>query len=437
MAETERDPRRVVAAFAEQKLCLEVSTLELCFLALLRLQSKAESLAAFGEEQLLDAFEQVCEAVEPETENVRARATHAIRRLREQRLLSRVDGAGVLRAGEFSLSPLAAAIIDHYVSGEPLTRESLSLLTRTLAMTLSQVVVAARKATEPAVWHQEVTAPLRVTVSDLISSIESRQRGLDVEQEAFQKRIANLLNADWFGALEQCQELLDTTAHTLSELNEMLIRGRQDLSALLQELLTLSIEAADAEAEHAVVAVIEQVDRLAAWGTARQRAWGEYYEYVHRYLRDVVRFDPSRALTQRLRKLLAGEHGRSFSLTVASGPPIRVLREVKPPEQPPPVRRKKKPLEPVPTDEPAKPDPEQVLEAQLRRLLDEGVEGLAELTARLTAGLDSGQRFVMAGRIAKVLSKLRRPITERERPWVQVDTDLAIEQWGVLAEREA
>src|SRR5690606_31340753 len=160
VGESERDPRRIVAAFAEQKLCLDVSTLELCFLAYLRLQSKSESLPALGEEQLQDAFEQVCEAVEPETENVRARATHAIRRLREQRLLSRVDGAGVLRAGEFSLSPLAVAIIDHYVNGETLTRESLNLLTRTLAMSLSQIVAAARKATAPEHWRDEVAAPL-------------------------------------------------------------------------------------------------------------------------------------------------------------------------------------------------------------------------------------------------------------------------------------
>jgi chromosome partition protein MukF len=435
--EQERDPRRVLAAFAEQKLSLELSTLELCFLALLRLVSRKENSNAFGEEQLFEAFEQVCEGLEPETENVRARATHTIRRLREQRLLSRVDGAGVLRAGEFSLSPLATAIVDYYIAGEALTRESLMLLSRTLVMTLAEVVTAARKADGEAQWKETVVAPLRVTVQELIGGIESRQRGLDVEQEAFQKRIASLLSTDWLGAIEQCQELLETTTATLSELNDLLLRGSQELFALLQELLTLASTALQEDAERAAQEVFDQVERMTAWGAARQRAFSEYYEYVHRYLRDVVRFDPSRALTHRLRKQLAGDSGRSFALTVASAPAIRLLREVKPTEQPPPVRRVKKPTDDAPKDEAPKPDPEKLLELQVLDLLDEGVSDLSELTARLTRDLEQGQRFVLAGRIAKVLSRVRRPLLARERPWVKVDESLAIEQWELRAKGES
>ncbi len=434
MSEPARDPRQVLAAFAEQKLSLELSTLDLCFLLMLRVVSRNEASNAFDEERLADAFEQVCEAVEPETENVRTRATHTIRRLREQRLLARVDAAGVLRAGEFSLSPLAVGIVDFYLAGQSLTRESLGLLTRTLIVTLVEVLAVARKGPPPEQWESDVIGPLRVTVTDLIGNVETRQRNLDLEQENFQKRIATLLSADWFGALEQCQALLETTATTLAELNDVLLRGSHELSALLQELLTLSTEAGHVEAEQAVVQVMELVDRMAAWGSVRQRAWSEYYEYVHRYLRDVVRFDPSRALTQRLRKLLRGESGQAYALTVASAAPIRLLREVRPPEQPPPVRRKKRPKDEKPTEEEPQPDPEQVLEAQVRELLNEGVTGLGELTARLTQDLSPANRFLLAGRIAKALSRVKRPIVGRERAWVKVDEDLALEQWEVRAE---
>ncbi len=437
MSNPERDPRRVLAAFAEQKLSLELSTLELCFLALLRTISRTESSNAFGEEQLVDAFERVCEAIEPETENVRTRATHTIRRLREQRLLVRVDAAGVRRAGEFSLSPLATGIIDFYVTTEPLTRESLSLLTRTLIVTVAEVVAVARRLPASDAWQRDVVGPLRVTVTELIGSVESRQRGLDLEQEEFQKRIAALLSADWFGALEQCQELLETTSATLAELNDVLLKQSHELSALLQELLSLASEAEHLEAEQCVVEVLELVDRMSAWGAVRQRAWSEYYEYVHRYLRDVVRFDPSRALTQRLRKLLREERGQGHALTVAAAPPIRLLREVRPPEQPPPVRRKKRPTEQTPEEEEARPDPDQVLEARVRDLLDEGVVGLGELTARLTRDLSPSERFLLAGRIAKVLSRVRRPIVGRDRAWVRVDEDLALEQWEVRAETDS
>ena len=152
-------------------------------------------------------------------------------------------------------------------------------------------------------------APLRITVGDLVGGIERRQRGLDSQQEEVQAEIAKLLQADWFGAVERCQSLLDTTTNTLRELNEVLLRDTHHFVALLQEIQALASEAEQAESEGAVQRVIEHVDRIAAWGGARQRAWSDYYQYVHRYLRDVVRLDPDRALSQRLRDQVASAGG--------------------------------------------------------------------------------------------------------------------------------
>jgi chromosome partition protein MukF len=296
-------------------------------------------------------------------------------------------------------------------------------------------LAAARADGEPEVWQSRVIAPLRITVSDLVRGIESRQRGLDLEQEDFQRRISQLLSADWFGSLEQCQELLENTASTLRELNDVLLRGSHELQAILQDLLNVVATADAPEAERAVLHVIEQVDRIGAWGQNRQRAWAEYYEYVHRYLQDVVRFDPARALTQRLRKLILTSEGRSYSLTLAHAPALGVLREVKPAENPPPVRRPKKDLDVDPEERASLPDPEQILEDRLRALLDEGVTQLSELTERVTEGLEDGERFIAAGRIAKVLARLTRPLSSSERPWVRVDQNLAIEQWQLPEKR--
>jgi len=341
----------------------------------------------------------------------------------------------VRRAGEYTLTRLATGIVDFYVQNEPLTRESLMLLSRTLMLSLTEVLSAARLESDPEAWQSRVIGPLRITVSDLVRGIESRQRGLDLEQEDFQRRISQLLSADWFGSLEQCQELLENTASTLRELNDILLRGSHELQAILQDLLNVVTTADAPDAERAVLHVIEQVDRIGAWGQSRQRAWTEYYEYVHRYLQDVVRFDPARALTQRLRKLLLSSDGRSYSLTLANAPALGVLREVKPAENPPPVRRPKQDLDVDPEERPAAPDPEQILEDQLRALLEEGVTHLSELTERVTEGLGDGERFVAAGRIAKVLARLTRPLSGSERPWVRVDQNLAIEQWRLPEKR--
>jgi chromosome partition protein MukF len=411
---------------------LELGTLDVCFVALLHLKSTTAGLSSLSEQQMMDAFEYVCEALEPGSENLRVRATHAIRRLREQRLLTRVDGAGVLRAGEYTLTRLAVGIVDFFINDESLTRESLTLLTRTLMLSLTEVLSAARKAETPSDWQSNVLGPLRITITDLVAGIERRQRGLDLQQEEFQREISTLLGADWFGSLDQCQTLLDTTVATLRELNEVLLRDGHQLHTVLQDIAALA--AGDEGAETAVTRVIEQIDRILAWGSARQRAWSEYYEYVHRYLRDVVRLDPSRALTQRLRQLLAGEVGVKFSLTLASATPMRVLREVKPSQEPPPVRRVKRPTEQELEAREAAVDPQQVLRDQVRALLAEGVKDLAELTRAITRDMPDEQRFATAGRVAQILAAERRPVATRERPWIPISEALVIEQWRLEEE---
>ncbi|MGQ0594178.1 MAG: hypothetical protein ACT4QB_16495 [Gammaproteobacteria bacterium] len=56
--------------------------------------------------------------------------THAVQRLRDPRLLSSVDGAGLMSAGEYAMTSLASAISEFYRRDDALTSESLTLLTK-------------------------------------------------------------------------------------------------------------------------------------------------------------------------------------------------------------------------------------------------------------------------------------------------------------------
>jgi chromosome partition protein MukF len=300
-----------------------------------------------------------------------------------------------------------------------------------LAAALAQVITDARRCDTQEAFQERVAAPLRLTVRELLNGIERRQRGLDLQQEEFQTHVSTLLTADWFGALEGCQELLDTTAATLRELNEVLLRDCHHLSMLLSELVEVCAGAEALEAENQAQRLITDIERMAAWGATRQKAWSEYYEYVHRYLRDVVRLDPARALTARLREQLADHSKRPFALIVAAAAPLRVLRDVQAVVEPPPVRRPKKPREAeLETGDPA-PDPLVELERDVKAQLASGVSSLGELTARLTEHLAPAERFLTAGRIADIVARLTRPIFVRERPWVDVAVGLAIEQRNV------
>lgn len=429
MSAPRSNPERVLAAIAERRLSLELGTLDICFLVALHVRGETAGLTSFSEAQLEDVFAQASAVVQPEADQLRRRATHAIQRLRDQRMLARVDGQGVVRTGEFALSRLATGVVQFFLEEDVLTRETLGLLTGGLRVALTAVLDAARGASGPAAWQDGVVGPLRVTIAELVAGIERRQRGLDMQQEAFQAEIRRLLEADWFGAIDRCQDLLESTSATLRELNEVLLRDTAVLLALLQDIEDLAVAAGEPDGETAAHRLMDQVDRIAAWGSARQRAWSEYFQYVHRYLRDVVRLDPTRALMQRLRGQLAGA-GRRFALAHAGAPPIRLLRAVAPIPDRPPVVRPRAPREREPEAE-AGDDPQVALDGKVQRALDGGATALSAVTGDVTAALPPPERFVEAGRVAQTVARLARAASAIERPWVEVGDDLVIEDWSI------
>jgi len=422
---------QVVAAIADRKPSLELGPVDICFLIALHVRAEGANLTSFTEAQLEDVFAHASSIVQPEVDNVRRRATHAIARLRAQRLLARVDGQGVVRTGEFALSRLGTAIVAFYLEEDVLTRASLAVLMGSLRTAIGDVLAAAKAATTPEAWRDGVSGPLEVTIGELVAGIERRQRGLDLQQEDFQAEIRRLLEADWFGALDRCQALLESTSATLHELNEVLLRDSTVLLELLHDIEELAVAAGAAEAEGAAHRLMDQIDRSVAWGTARQRAWSEYFQYVHRYLRDVVRLDPTRALVQRLRDQLAG-NGAKFALAYAAAPPIRILRTVARVPDRPPVVRPRQPREKEPTTE-TPVDPQALLDDKVQRSLADGARALSTVTADVTAELPETERFVEAGRVAHTVAQLARVTAGHERPWVAVGDEMEIEEWRVGA----
>ena len=419
---------RVIASLHRDRVNLDLKTVDICFLVALHARADRSGLTCFEEEVLLDVFEQVCDAVEADADNVAKRATHAIQRLRDQRLLARVDGAGVIRAGEYALTQLALGIVRFYQADEALMRESLTLLTKTLLANLADVKATARQAKTPDEWREGVIGPLRVTVGDLVAGIERRQRGLDVQQEAVQERTAELLQEDWFGAVDECQSLLDETTTTLAELNTVLLSDTNQIQALLSDIEHLAGAADMPAAEQAVHRVGEYVDRIAAWGGVRQRAWSEYYQYVHRFLRDVVRLDPDRAISERLRNQLAAWPNARFYLVAAHMPPMRLLREstnrlVRPPVQRPSRDRDKEVEEVTPEADIV------TLEDHVRQSLGNGSVTLVEVLSDVLPKITPPQRYVSVGRIAWHIANAMQPRSPREREWTSTVDEIEVENW--------
>jgi chromosome partition protein MukF len=430
-----KDPHRLLAGLYRDGVSLNLSTLDVCFLAALHLRAEQDGLASYEEEIVFDVFDQVCDLVEPGAENSRIRASNTIQRLRTQRLIARVDATGIVSAGEYALTSLANVILKSFLEDEQLTRESLSLLTSAVISSLGQIRTAAHRASDETAWRMEILSPLRVTVSELVGGIERRQRGLDGQQEHVQRQIGELLQSDWFGAVEQCQDLLDAMATTLQELNEVLLRDSTHIQALLQEIQQAAAIAQAIDTEAAAQRVGEQVDRMVAWGNSRQHAWSGYYQYVHRFLRDVVRLDPDRALSQRLLEQVRNWPGRPFSIVVASDACIRVLRVTTTRGQRSPVGRPREDREKQLAIDVAEGDSFD-LEWLVQEALTVGSTDLSTVTRQVLAQLDESARYLAVGRIAAIIARLRTPRSMRERPWVAVSSTLEIEDWTIGAQGE-
>jgi chromosome partition protein MukF len=426
----EEEPKRLIENLAARKVSLELSPIDLCFVAALRLRSRTGGLLSFSEAELGEVFRDVCALVRPDAAGIARRATAAIQRLRDQRLLSRVDGVGVVRSGAYALTRLATGIVDFYLEEEALTGDSLTLLLRTLHTGLSELRDQARGAVTAQEVSERVVGPLRVTIRDLVDGIERRQRGLDLQQERLQQEIGGLLASDWFDALSRCQDLLETTTRTLRELNEVLLRDTHGLTTLLEDIRDLAEARGATDVDEACHRLSEQLDRSAAWGAARQRAWSEYYQYVHRYLRDVVRLDPSRALTERLRAQLSGRSGRSFSLVVAWQPPLAVPREVVVPNERPPLEKPRKERE-QPLVDAVTEDRDRELVGQVEAAVEGGARSLSAVTRAIVEQLPAEERYVAAGRVAEAVTKVAKAASAREREWTPADEGIWIEEWSV------
>lgn len=427
------DANKLLTGLVHEQVSLELRPVDLCFVAALYLQADRTSAPSFDSETLVDVYEQVCDIADPGAENPRKRATNAIERLRKQRLLVRIDGSGVVSAGEFSLSKLGIAIVDFFLAEDMLTRESLTVLTRSLIVQLVQVRTDARKANTDDDWRTRVATPLRVAVSELIGGIERRQRGMDAQQAEIRQSISQQLEQDWFLAVDRCENLLEQTASTLRELNEILLRDTQEFHAVLQDLQQLATVAGAMDTVDAIQRVGDQIDRIVAWGSTRHKAWTDYYQYVARYVRDVIRLDPDRALSQRLRDYLAKWPDAPYGLLVLGEPSHLGVREVDPRFEKPPVFQPlvERDVEP---DEVAAHDELDALRMRVEAAIGAGESRLSSLTCGLLIDVEPARKYLTMGRIAQLAAPFADG-AEPERPWVVVSDLVEIEEWHLTSKR--
>lgn len=424
---TMADFHEALARVARDAPRLELSTVQICVLVAMRLVTESEVLPELDEERLSDLYVRAVELVEGGSRLPRKKATQGLEVLRQQGLLSRVDGAGLVRCGAFSLTRLGSAIAESWTDDEKLTRQSLVLLTTALRSKLGELLSDAHAAKSAAQWD-EIRQKLRVNVVTLVEGIDRRRRGLDQQQAEVQSQVGSLLAENWYGAVESCERLLDETTRTLGELKDVLVRETGDLVNLLAEVEALATDAKSDDAADAARESQLKVDGIAAWGRARHEAWSEYFGGVQRFIRDHVRMDPDRAVSQRLQEAIARWPDEPWALDLTSVRPYLHLRRPNLDRPRVVVRREAQDREGALADV-ASVDWEALLAQRVSAWLADHPE--SHLSEALAALLPTEQRFRFAGRITRALAVMGVVTGELERPWVAVDRELEVEQWTV------
>jgi chromosome partition protein MukF len=390
------------------------------------------------EDQLRNIYRIVSEVAHGDPSAVTQRATSAIARLREQRLMVRTDTAGVVRGGDYSLSRMGNAIAEWFGEQEGLTRQNLEVMMTRIRADLGEIKLAAENDGDRPHWETKVVGPLRLTVSGLIEVIDRRQQGMDVQQEEIRERIGLMLEETWFEAVRSCEALLASTSGALHELHRALMHEIEGMTSLLNEIEEISEDAAQVEAVEAVAYVRRQMERISAWGQSRFTAWSEYYQNVHEFIRSVVSVDPDRAVRTRLRDGLK-EYGRPvfWFLNVADQPPFRHLRENDRQEPVQKVERKLSSLVPIMEETVSAESPAVRLREEI---LDElRLQGHADLLVILRGLLPGGNvhdLYALAGNLAEWLVREGTPEHVRAAAWEQLGMGIEIQNLKVLHKKD-
>ncbi len=391
-----------------------------------------------SEEQLRDIFGLLNDVTQGETGAVALRATHAIDALCRQNLLVRADFGGIAAEGELTLSPLGKTLAEWFGARDALTREGLEVMLTRIRADLAQVRQAAVQGGDDAHWRIRVVGPLKLTVAGLVEMIDRRQRGMDVQQQETRERIGELLEAQWFEAIERCESLLQTTSSTLGELNRALMSETEGVANLLNEIFEAADRAGREETLDAVNHVRTQIERVAAWGESRFQSWSAYYQNVHEFIRTIVRVDRERALRARLRDAIKGYAEAPWNLRHSAQTHYRHLREPESRLDAKSVTRSRRESAPALEDQAARTGRlERLAEAWLARLAGTGRLDLWELLHELQPSHSDEELFLLAGELVVWMLERGQPLPPQGWEWLPLGRRLEVQNLVIMASGNA
>jgi len=320
-------PEAVSRAF-HTGLNIHLNSEDIAFIAGIQTYVDVEHSFSLEFSDLEKIFYIVTEVARTNQDNLSQRTHNAVERLLKNQMIIRVDGGGISHRPVYDITQLGKAIVAFMNSNEKLTRQNLTIITSRIISFLADIRRALKNSGTQSFWEEKVLMPLGVVVSELLEAIEKRQKGLDIEQQEVRSEISELLEKQWMEALEACESLLSTTSGTLQELYRTLLSENSSIKLGLNEIY----EQAELNDQLKVLDIVENIynrlDQLEQWGKERVASWSQYYQRVNDFLQSIVRFDPNRELSHRVKEQIRSYPTDPWYLKVIEPTTYRTIREI-------------------------------------------------------------------------------------------------------------
>lgn len=303
---------------------LNIEREEMAFLIGIHVFLKIQKETILTEGTLKDIYSRINTLIFGDESTVDRRARNAIARLREQALISRVGG---LDGNPYVLAPLGMAIAQHWEKTDRYTKQSLVIYTSQLRVLLENIRKDAEAGGNDEYWQNTVSIPLQEIIVEIINCIRHRQDGMTRVQEEIKGEITSKLRGDWFEAIEACEEMVKKTGEAITELHTLLSQETDNLLSIIEDISELAQIARKHEELEAAESVQNQLEAVREWANVSLEDWSKYYINVHNFIRVMVRTDPNREASHRLREAISSHNDLPWIFKVTQPESCWQLRE--------------------------------------------------------------------------------------------------------------
>ncbi len=396
-----------------------------------RIQMRGDGAISLSEGEIRGLAKRIDELDISDPAGAEKRVTESLTRLMRAECLTRADMRRLTleEDTELQLTSLGEDIADWHLEHGQFSGEPLTAILRAFTQQLARLAEEAEKAGSQKAWEECVVSPMKHVLKDMLVSVQRHQKELDRQHEGLRSFIPTLLSESSEASIELCEQKLGEVITTIHDLHEVTLSSTTAASTLLARIESIGEPVSITGLPQSCEEIERRLQSISQWTNQRLADWGEHHRVVHDFLRDVVRIDRSRRLTEALKHAVA--ENPTWTLTVADSAyfvrlPI-ALGEARPIAAP---RRKRedhcREVTVVALDD---------LRERLDGLLKEAVRsGEARMSTLLASVVSGGVTFPMVAAktpwlVAQLASAGR--VDESARSWVSIGAGAEVEELRV------